>query len=117
MKTLVALLLLLAAAVAPAAAGEIGRENRPQVVFPGPRGGVVHQSPYPQSSRSATVWNADACWRECNASCTWKLEYCIKAADSNAADTCRPYLDACDRACHRSCRAWWQGPLLGFLDF
>ena len=114
MKPLVALLLLILGFAAPAAASEIGMENRPQVVFPGPKGGVVHQSPYPQSSRSATIWNGDACQRECNASCTAKMDVCIRSSD---ADQCRPYLDGCDRSCQRSCRSWWQGPLLGFVDF
>jgi hypothetical protein len=114
MKSLAALLLLVLGLTAPAAAWEIGMENRPQVTFPGPKGGIVHQSPYPQSSRSATIWNGDACWHECKTSCTYKMEYCVRGS---SADECRPSLDGCDRACHRSCRAWWQGPLLGFADF
>ena len=114
MKPLVALLLLLLGLIASATAGEIGMENRPLVTFPGPKGRIVHQTPYPQTSRAATVWNGDACWRECSASCTWKMDYCVGASD---ADQCRPHLDACDRSCQRSCRSWWQGPLLGFMDF
>jgi hypothetical protein len=114
MKALVALLLLVGGLVIPALAGEIGMENRPLVTFPGPHGRIVHQSPYPQSSRAASVWNSDACWKECKASCTWKMEYCVR---SSSADECRPYLDGCDRTCQRSCRGPWSGPLLGFMDF
>jgi hypothetical protein len=110
---LAAWLLVLGLAV-PTAASEIGLENRPVVVFPGPNGGIAHQTPYPQSRRSATVWNADACWRGCQRSCTWTMEYCVRGSDP---DLCRPQLDACDRTCQRSCRAWGQGPLLGFVDF
>jgi hypothetical protein len=118
MKALATLLLVLGFA-APAAAGEFGPEIRPQVTFPGPNGGIVHQSPYPQSNRSATIWNGDACWRECKTSCTWKMDACVRSSStvSANADQCRPSLDACDRSCQRSCRTWWQGPLLGFVDF
>ena len=116
MKTVSIVFVLFTALAAPAAAWEIDAANRPQVTFPSPNGGIVHQSPYPQNNRAAEVWKNDACWRDCKTTCTYKMDYCQRAADSNA-DTCRPYLDACDRACHRSCRAWWQGPLLGFMDF
>jgi hypothetical protein len=111
MKILAALLLLIFAVTAPAAAWEIGLDNRPAVVF---KGGATHQTPYPQSNRAASVWHSDACWSDCKASCTWKMEYCVRGS---SADECRPNLDACDRSCQRSCRAWWQGPLLGFMDF
>ena len=89
------------------------------VTFPGPvKNGppIVHQSPYPQSSRGAAVWAGDACWRDCQASCKWKMDYCLQA-DGADIDLCRPYLDNCDRACQRSCRKGWSGPLLGFIDF
>jgi hypothetical protein len=105
-----ALLLVFALAVA-AAAGDYTLENRPEVVF---KGGVVHQTPYPQGKRAASVWASDACWRDCKSSCTWKMEYCVRATD---ADACRPQLDACDRSCQRACRGPWSGPLLGFFDF
>ena len=73
-------------------------ENRPEVVF---KGGIVRQTPYPQSRRAASVWISDACWRDCKAECTWKMEYCVRSDD---ADACRPHLDACDRSCQRACR-------------
>ena len=111
MKTLAALLLLILGLVAPAAAGGYTMENRPEVVF---KGGVVHQSPYPQSRRAAAVWANDACWRECKASCTWKMEYCVRSSD---ADACRPELDACDRSCQRSCRSFSARPVLDFFDW
>jgi hypothetical protein len=108
-----ALLILFALALAgPAAAGEYSLEKRPEVVF---KGGHVHRTPYPQTQRSTSVWVSDACWRDCSASCTWKMEACVRGGGD--ADACRPYLDACDRSCQRSCRSPWSGPLLDFLDF
>jgi len=111
MKILAALLLLILGLAAPAAAGQYKMENRPEVIF---KGGIVHQTPYPQSKRAASVWASDACWRDCSSSCAWKMEYCVR---SNDADSCRPRLDACDRSCQRSCRGLSAGPLLGFIDF
>ena len=111
MKVLSVVLLFLLGLVAPAAAGDYKMENRPEVVF---KGGIVHQSPYPQSKRAASVWASDACWSDCKATCNWKMEYCVR---SNDADSCRPHLDACDRSCQRSCRGFSAGPLLGFFDF
>jgi hypothetical protein len=112
MKRLATLLLTLGL-LAPAGAGEYRLENRPEVVFPGPKGGIVHVSPYPAGKRAAAVWASDACWRDCKTGCTWRMETCVGAMD---ADSCRPHLDACDRACQRSCRARG-GPLLGFIDW
>jgi hypothetical protein len=112
MKTLAAVLLI-AGLVAPAAAGEYTLANRPQVIFPGPNGGVAHVSPYPAGKRAAAIWASDACWRDCKTDCTWKMEACLAASD---ADTCRPHLDACDRACQRTCRTRG-GPFLGFIDW
>ena len=111
MKVLAAVLLLVCGLVASAAAGDYTYENRPEVVF---KGGVVRQTPYPQSRRAASVWISDACWRGCKAECTWKMEYCVRSDD---ADACRPHLDACDRSCQRACRDWSAGPALGFFDF
>jgi hypothetical protein len=106
-----AVFLLIWALVGPAAAGDYTLENRPEVVF---KGGIVHQTPYPQGKRAASVWASDACWRDCKSSCTWKMEYCVRESE---ADTCRPSLDACDRSCQRTCRGISGGPLLGFFDF
>ena len=111
MKPLATLLLLIASLIAPAAASDYTLENRPEVSF---KGGPVHVSPYPQSKRSASVWGNDACWQDCKSSCSWKMEYCVRAMD---ADACRPHLDACDRSCQRSCRGFSAGPLLGFVDW
>lgn len=110
MKVLVALVLLLGLA-ASAAADDYRLEHRPEVSF---KNGPVHVSPYPQSGRSMTVWNRDACWSSCTADCKWRMTGCVSSADP---DACRPHLDACDRSCQRSCRSFWQGPLLGFIDF
>jgi hypothetical protein len=110
MKALAALVLLIAGLMAPAAAGDYSFANRMAVIFPG---GAVHVSPYPAGKRAAAVWASDACWRDCTASCNWRMAACIRATD---ADACRPHLDACDRACQRSCRGHG-GPLLGFIDW
>jgi hypothetical protein len=111
MKQLAILPLLILAA--PAVAGDYSLANRPEVIFPGPKGGVVHISPYPAGKRAASVWASDVCWNDCKTSCTWKMETCVGTA---SADTCRPYLDACDRSCLRSCRTRG-GPWVGWLDF
>ena len=111
MKALTAVLLLISALAAPAVAGDYTMNNRPEVIF---KGGIVHQTPYPQGKRAASVWVSDACWRDCKSSCTWKMEYCVRASDP---DLCRPGLDACDRSCQRTCRGFSGGPLLGFIDF
>ena len=111
MKILAAVLLLVWGLVASAIAGDYTLENRPELVF---KGGIVHQTPYPQGRRAASVWKSDACWRGCAATCTWKMETCVQSMD---ADACRPNLDACDRACQRDCRGLSAGPPLGFFDF
>jgi hypothetical protein len=115
MKALVALVLIAgsvaAGFAAPADAHDYTLENRPALSF---KNGPVHQTPYPQGERAASVWANDACWRDCRSSCAWKMEYCVRSA---APDSCRPQLDACDRSCQRACRSAWSGPLLGFIDW
>jgi hypothetical protein len=111
MPTLAAIALLLAAWLGPAAAGEYSFDNRPVVTFKG--SASERMSPFPAGKRAAAVWNADACWRGCASDCNWRMEYCLRETD---ADACRPQLDACDRACLRSCRTRG-GPLMGWLDF
>jgi hypothetical protein len=112
MKVLVALVLLFGL-VAPAMAwdDDYRLEHRPGISF---KNGPVHVTPYPQSGRSMTVWNRDACWNACKTDCKAQVAGCMSTADP---DVCRPHLDACDRACQRSCRSSWQGPLLGFVDW
>jgi hypothetical protein len=111
MKTLAAAVLLISGLFASAMANDYTLENRPEVSF---KRGPVHVTPYPQGKRAASVWNSDACWRDCKSACTWKMEYCVGSADP---DTCRPHLDSCDRTCQRECRGPWSGPLLGFIDW
>jgi len=53
MKALTAVLLLISALAAPAVAGDYTMNNRPEVIF---KGGIVHQTPYPQGKRAASVW-------------------------------------------------------------
>jgi hypothetical protein len=110
MKVLVALVLFVGL-VAPAAADDYLLEHRPHISF---KNGPVHVTPYPQSGRSMTVWNRIACWNDCKTDCNARMAGCVGSADP---DACRPHLDACDRSCQRSCRSFWQGPLLGFIDF
>jgi hypothetical protein len=114
MKPLTALALAAAALLAAslvAQAGEYSYDNRPVITFPGSR--MLHVSPYPVGKRAAAIWKSDACWRDCTADCNWRMTACLQ---DNDADACRPYLDACDRSCQRSCRTRG-GPLLGFVDF
>jgi hypothetical protein len=116
MKSIPALLLTMIALLglaAPAGAGGYTLANRPETVFPGPKGGIVHVSPFPAGKRAASVWASDLCWHDCTTSCTWKMETCVSGA---SADICRPHLDACDRSCQRSCRTRG-GPWLGLIDF
>ena len=120
MKRVAAVLLLLfgflAPVSAPAVAGEgYTLENRPAVVF---KGGVEHMTPYPQGKRSTSVWVSDARFRDCNSSCTWKMEYCLRG--DNTSDVCRPHFDNCVRACQRNSGRWggpWGGPLAAFVDW
>lgn len=110
MKVLVALVMLFGW-LASAAANDYRLEHRPELSF---KNGPVHVTPYPQSGRTMTVWNRDACWRDCKTDCTARM---IGCTGETGADTCRPHFDACERACQRSCRSPWQGPLLGFVDW
>jgi hypothetical protein len=114
MKVLVALFVLVAGFAASAAAGDYTMENRQRVVFPSRHGGIVHQTPYPQSYRSSSIWSYDACWRDCSSSCNAAMIACTPVS---GADNCRPQLDACDRSCQRSCRSPWAGPVLSFVDW
>jgi hypothetical protein len=101
---------------ASAGAGDTTLENRPDVVFPGLKKGnqrgIVHVSPYPAGKRSTSVWVSDACWHDCTASCSWKMEECV---GTRSADVCRPHLTACDRSCQLSCRSRG-GSYVGFLE-
>ena len=80
------------ACAAPAMPGDYTLENRPEVVF---KGGIVHQTPYPQGRRAASVWASDACWRDCTVEL--HLENGILRRARADPDACRPHLDACDR--------------------
>ena len=111
MRVLSVVLLFMFGAVAAASGHDYTMDNRPVVVF---KGGVIHQSPYPQGRRNASVSASDACWRDCTSSCNWKMEYCLNSADP---DSCRPHLDGCDRTCQRNCRGISGGPFLGFVDW
>jgi len=108
MKIHITLMLIASAVLGLAACSEYKLENRPQVVFSGRGGERVHISPYPMSSRSAAIWNANACWKGCEAKCGTRFNAC---ADSNGAEACRSALDRCDRACVWECRGDG-GPLL-----
>src|SRR5689334_10530950 len=84
MKIVFALLFVFAL-VAPAAAGDDYRfEHRPPLSF---KKGPVHISPYPQSGRSMTVWNRDACWNDCKTDCNVRMAGCT---GESGADACRP---------------------------
>src|SRR5262245_29397664 len=101
MRALAALALLVAGLVAPAAAHDYSYANRPQVIFPAPRGGSVHVSPFPMSKRALAVWKSDACWRDCTSDAAWRFERCFGPF---GPEVCRAGMDADDRACLRACR-------------
>ncbi len=63
---------------------------------------VAPALPFPRSARAAAVWGEQACWQDCQASCTWGQTACL-AADSQGR--CVKYTDTCDRMCQRDCRA------------
>ena len=113
MKAPFSLLLVILAITAPAKAGDYSYASRPQVVFPGPRGGFVHVSPFPMSNRSAAVWASDACWRDRTSTAAFRFERCIGVY---GADACPSVMDADDRACLRSCRTRG-GPYLNFTEY
>ena len=100
--------LLAAASVGPATAGDYTLENRPKIIFSGRGGDKSHVSPYPMSSRAASIWTSDACWRACGAGCTGQFNTCGRAS---GAEACRTALDRCDRMCVWQCRNGG-GPLL-----
>ena len=112
MRALLALLLLTAGLAVPAVAGDYSHANRRPVTFPGPRGGIVHVSPFPMSSRSAAICTWDACWRDCVSAAAWRIERCIRIS---GAEACRAAMDADDRACLRVCRSRG-GPYLNITD-
>ena len=112
MKLMAAILALTAGFAATAAANDYTYANRPQVAFAPGRGGIVHVSPFPMSSRAAAVWASDACWRDCSNQATWRFERCVGVT---GADACRAAMDADDRACLRACRSRG-GPYLNITD-
>jgi hypothetical protein len=115
MRLLAVMTLLMAGLIGSATANDYSLANRPELVFPGPKGGTVRVSPYPMSKRAASVWISDACWRDCEGQCAWSNEACLLGLRLGN-EVCRPKLDACSRACQRTCRARG-GPLLGFIDW
>ena len=84
-------------------------ENRPQVVFPGPR---PHISLYPMSKRSASIWNSDFFWRECSGQSGWHYQSCRR---TGGPEDCRQALDANNRFCLRTCRTRG-GPMVNLAD-
>jgi hypothetical protein len=110
MRMLAAVLVVLAAACAPAMANDYSMARRPEVVFPG--SGSTHISPYPAGKRAASVWTSDFCWRDCTGQSAWRFEACIRAA---SPEYCRSQVDAEDRMCLRTCRTRG-GPLLNITD-
>jgi len=108
MKIHAVLLLIAGILMGLAACSDYKLENRPQVVFSGRGGDKSYISPYPMSTRAASILTADACWRRCAANCAWRFNACGR---SNGAEACRSDLDRCDRLCVYECRTSG-GPLL-----
>ena len=72
--------------------------------------------PFPRGARAAAVWGEDACWNDCQATCTWGLAGCLKADNQGR---CVQTTDACDRMCQRDCRTRggpYVDPLFSGLD-
>jgi hypothetical protein len=115
MKYLVVLLAVLfggisVPAIGPATAADLGA-MRPAVSH-----GYVSGLPFPRGPRAAAVWGEGACWRDCQAQCTWGLTGCL-SVDSQGR--CVKYTDACDRSCQRDCRTRggpYVDPLFDELD-
>lgn len=68
--------------------------------------------PFPRSARAQSVWAADACARDCGATCAWGQAQCL---ERDTQGQCLQLTDACDRTCQRNCRTSG-GPYLP-LDF
>ena len=116
MKRPVAALLTLIALTGPVLAGSgFSLENRVEAVYPGPKGGRVHVSPFPMSKRTASVLLSEACWKDCSSQGAWRLEACLRTTKAGQ-DACRASLDADDRTCLRQCRTDG-GPLLNITDY
>lgn len=107
MKHLIVLLaVLFGGIVMPATAAELGAmesgytQRHPSVL------------PFPRSARAEAVWGENACWSDCQRTCTWGLAGCL-SFDSQGR--CLQATDACDRSCQRACRVRG-GPYLPFGD-
>ena len=100
----------------PASAAELRvlRYSAPAIVGPHPpiwRYNSQNQElPFTRSARAQAVWDSDACWRECGATCAWDLNACLY---KDTQGRCLVYTDACDRYCQRTCRKQ-AGPFLPF---
>ena len=63
---------------------------------------------FPRSPETARVLAADACWRDCQSTCTWGVARCVREMPQAL---CLKFTDRCDRSCQISCRLGG-GPLL-----
>ena len=109
MKSLAALLLL----HWPGRAGRRrrlhARQPAGEPVFPGPKGGIVHISPYPAGKRAASVWASDVCWHDCTSSCAWKMETCVSTAQQTPTPAGRSSTPATAPASAPAARAAGRG--------
>lgn len=111
MKHLIVLLALLFGGIVmptggPATATDLG------TTAPGYSHRQASVLPFPRNARADAVWGEAACWRDCQASCTWGLAGCLSV---DTQGRCVKYADTCDRSCQRECRARG-GPYLPIDD-
>ena len=98
MKVVVTLGLLLLVFAFPAAAGAQTQQFQPSAPL--------------QNRQAQAVAASRQCWRVCQTQCAAELQIC---GHQFPGSECLPRMDACDRACQRSCR-YTGSPLLDFFE-
>ncbi|MGZ7030163.1 MAG: hypothetical protein ACXVG9_12630 [Terriglobales bacterium] len=117
MRSFVLIFLLVAGILSPAAAPadeRVAGTNVPPVIGPHPPiwrfNGPPQDPPFSRSARSQSVWDAGACWSQCQSYCAWSLTQCLY--DDGTQGACAVNNDSCDLVCQKSCRSWTSGPFL-----
>ena len=110
MKAVLLALIIVLAAMAPAAATDI---VPPQRVY---RAAVVRPPPIALrtlSRRSAAVLASTPCWRACTTACAFDFQHCAR---TDWLAGCMGGNNACERACLVQCRLKG-GPLVSWTDY
>lgn len=105
MKTVFAAILLVLSAL-PAFAGDWQPWG-----FRAPPEATEGYSPH-RNKQAQAVAASRQCWRTCQTQCAAELQIC---GHELPGAECLPRIDACDRACQRSCR-FTGDPLLDFFE-